>query len=339
MTDKPAPSDEILLREAADWMIRTNDTPGDARVTCERDAWRALSAQHEKVWQATLRMWDIAGEVGPAPDNRAAHASSYSRSAEQASSRRRDRLPAWCKNRRVGVTAAATGIAAAVAAFLVSPLPIMLQADHYSATGERRTVELDDGSQVVLDSGSAITVDYGKSERRVKLLAGRAWFDVAHNSARPFAVAASDIRVTVTGTAFDVDLESDVVDVALKRGSVRVSWPSTGGEDGQNMVPGDRLRVSRGGHSVDASRIPASSVASWRRGHLLADGITVADAVRQLDRYYSGRIVVTSDALARSRVTGVYGVDDPARSLKLIVKPHGGYVRQITPWLLLVSKD
>ncbi|MBB3928624.1 transmembrane sensor [Sphingobium jiangsuense] len=274
-------------------------------------------------------MWGLAGEVGPAKTV----------PVPPAPARRRSRISGWRESRRARIAVAATGIAAAFAAVMLSPLPILLQSDYHTATGERRTVELEDGSHVVLDSGSAITVDYGRAERRVKLLAGRAWFDVARDSARPFAVAASDIRVTVTGTAFDVDLASDAVDIALERGSVRVSWPSGKGEDKRHMAPGDRLRIARADHIVSASRIPESSVAPWRRGHLLADGITVADAVRQLDRYYNGRIIVTSGSLGRSRVTGVYDVDDPVKALKLLMKPHGGHVRQITPWLLLVSED
>lgn len=333
MTDNPAfldSPDEILLREAADWMIRMKDAPGDARIVGEIDTWRALSARHEKVWQATQRMWGLTGAVCPA----------RTQCIDRAPARRPDRISVWRRSRRFRVAATATGIAAALGAFLLSPLPILLQADYHSATGERRTVALEDGSKVVLDSGSAIAVDYGQPERRVKLLQGRAWFDVAHNSGRPFAVTATDVRVTVTGTAFDVDLERDAVGVALERGSVRLSWPTTGGENSRQMTPGDRLRIARGDHIVTYSaRIPESSIASWRRGHLLADGITVADAAQQLDRYYNGHIVITSDALARSRVTGVYDVDDPVRALKMIVRPHGGHIRRITPWLMLVSED
>lgn len=331
MTDKPAlmdNPDEILLREAADWMIRTKDAPGDPRITGELDAWRALSARHEKVWQATLRMWGLAGEVGPA----------RALPIDHPPARRPSRISAWRGSRRFRVAATATSIAAALGIFLLSPLPILLQADYHSATGERRTVALEDGSKVVLDGGSAIAIAYGPAQRRVKLLQGRAWFDVAHNNERPFAVTASDVRVTVTGTAFDVDLEADAVGVTLERGSVRVSWPTTSGENSRQMTPGDRLRIARGDHTVASARIPEGSIASWRHGRLLADGITVADAAQQLDRHYTGRIVITSEALARHRVTGVYDLDDPVRALKMIVRPHGGKILQVTPWLMLVSE-
>src|SRR3546814_8198577 len=60
----------------------------------------------------------------------------------------------------------------------------------------------------------------------VRLLAGRAWFDVAHDERHPFTVSAADARVRVTGTAFDVGLDDDSIDVTLARGGVQVAWRS-----------------------------------------------------------------------------------------------------------------
>src|SRR3546814_6080807 len=50
--------------------------------------------------------------------------------------------------------------------------PIM----YATTTGEQRTVALDDGSRVVLDTGSDLKVQYGRRERRLTLLRGRADF-------------------------------------------------------------------------------------------------------------------------------------------------------------------
>src|SRR3546814_13229123 len=78
-------------------------------------------------------------------------------------------------------------------------------------------------SSVTLDTGSAIAVNYGDGRRGVRLLAGRAWFDVAHDERHPFTVSAADARVRVTGTAFDVGLDDDSIDVTLDRKSTRLN--------------------------------------------------------------------------------------------------------------------
>ena len=82
-----------------------------------------------------------------------------------------------------------------------------------TATGESRTVTLADGSQVNLSGGSAIGVDITSEERRVRLLSGEAFFDVAHDAARPFTVEAGEARIVVLGTAFDVALDPSATTV------------------------------------------------------------------------------------------------------------------------------
>src|SRR3546814_9445579 len=91
----------------------------------------------------------------------------------------------------------------------------------------------------------------------------RSWFDVAHDERHPFTVSAADARVRVTGTAFDVGLDDDSIDVTLARGGVQVAW-----DDIAPIVlrPGDRIHLARPSHSVDRNRNAISSIGSWRRG-------------------------------------------------------------------------
>src|SRR3546814_12723923 len=54
----------------------------------------------------------------------------------------------------------------------------------------------------ILDTGSDLKVQYGRRERRLTLLRGRADFRVQHDSDRPFVVLVGDASVTATGTRF-----------------------------------------------------------------------------------------------------------------------------------------
>ena len=69
----------------------------------------------------------------------------------------------------------------------------------------------------------------------------------------------------------------------------------------------------------------------------MIESATVGDLVDELRRYRSGMIVITDQALAAQRVTGVFDLADPVRALKTVVEPHAGRVREVTPWLLIVS--
>ncbi|WP_163071616.1 FecR domain-containing protein, partial [Acinetobacter baumannii] len=61
------------------------------------------------------------------------------------------------------------------------------------------------------------------AERRaLRLLAGRARFEVAKDPRRPFAVTAGDRMVVATGTAFSIELFRAEMRVVLYQGSVSV---------------------------------------------------------------------------------------------------------------------
>ena len=72
----------------------------------------------------------------------------------------------------------------------------------------------------------------------MKLLQGRAHFDVVPNPKRSFEVEAAPYRVVVLGTVFDVERSAEHVAVSVERGRVRVYGPQ-GAED---LLPGTSKR-------------------------------------------------------------------------------------------------
>lgn len=96
---------------------------------------------------------------------------------------------------------------------------LQMQADYRTGAGEIRTVQLADGSSVELDASSAISIDYDTRERRIRLLAGSAVFDVApmgEAETRPFVVQSAGGRTRALGTQFVIGRESS--DQCLGRG-------------------------------------------------------------------------------------------------------------------------
>lgn len=79
---------------------------------------------------------------------------------------------------------------------------------------------LHDGSIVELNKGAQISIRYTGEERRVDLLSGEAYFEVAKKPDRPFIVSARGIDVTAVGTAFNVRLENDSLEVLVTHGRV-----------------------------------------------------------------------------------------------------------------------
>ena len=131
----------------------------------------------------------------------------------------------------------------------------------YSSDAARRAVTLDDGTRVYLDVASIIEVRFDAARRDVLLVQGRALFDAAHDSARPFVVTVGADRVTALGTVFQVDREPSEVVVTLAQGAVTVT--SQAGNEAVQLAPGEELRSSAGSTRWSKRSVDATSATSW----------------------------------------------------------------------------
>ena len=125
---------------------------------------------------------------------------------------------------RVATIAIAAGVVLAIGFSLLytgaAPDEPMLVA---TAVGDYREVELSDGTMVKLNTDSRIEIAYDDKKRKVRLLTGEAFFDVAHNPARPFFVYAGEKYVRVVGTAFVVRLIENDFEVTVMQGRVELA--------------------------------------------------------------------------------------------------------------------
>lgn len=325
---------DALLEEAMDWLLRLREAPGDPADTPQFRDWLSRSPAHVRAWDRAQAAWELMGEVPPA------HAHIWQDRASPHSAARRaiggERQRGAASRRPGKLMAGALAIAATGLLLLLAAPSLMLrmEADYRTATGESRSVTLPDGTVITLGADSAIASDFGGSERRVKLLSGEAFFDVVHDAARPFVVDAEGVGVTVLGTAFNVQLTSDLATVELQRGAVRVAY-----EDGKMVLaPGEAVAVDRHTGAMARNTIASEEIAAWRSGYIFVSGATIASVVEQLQRYHSAWITVPDGALAAQRVTGLYDVRDPDRALRAIVQPYGGHVREISPYLRVLSR-
>lgn len=105
---------------------------------------------------------------------------------------------------------------------------------------EGHTIRLLDGSRAQLagEQSELAIVRNDRDRVELKLLQGRAHFEVVPNPQRSFEVEAAPYRVVVLGTVFDVERSGEHVSVSVERGHVRVYGPQ-GAED---LLPGQSKR-------------------------------------------------------------------------------------------------
>lgn len=310
--------------QALDWLMRIQAAPDDETVRQACKNWVLENAAHARAYRKAEKVWRLTGAVPAAFP--AMPVSGPARSSAPPARGRRRVLPA---------------VAAALAACLVLAFGPDLNrrwgADFHTGTGETKQVSLADGSSVELDAESAIDVTLSADRRAVSLRAGRAFFRVAADPARPFVVSAGNMTVTVTGTAFDVARTGQDTLVEVQSGSVLVAVAGGGPRVSVALTPGGRVRLSRQDGRLTEDALPPAQVGLWRSGRLVVNGATLAQVVEALRPRYHGLILIKDETLANRQVTGVFDLGNPVMALEAALQPHGGMVGQPVPGVLVVS--
>ncbi|MBX2921658.1 MAG: FecR domain-containing protein [Chitinophagaceae bacterium] len=142
---------------------------------------------------------------------------------------------------------------------------------------------LSDGSQVWLNAGSSVTypVAFIGKERKVSIT-GEAYFEVAHDIAKPFIVSKGDLQVQVLGTRFNINAYDDESDarITLLQGSVKVK----NGKKESRLQPGQQAQIAAGIKII--SNTDVEQVMAWKNGLFVFDRAGIRDVMRQLARWY-----------------------------------------------------
>lgn len=312
-------------REASGWAILLQENAEDRTVQAEFSAWLEGAAVRREAWSETQR---ITQAIRIAP---AAHADRWrgKMGSIVPFARRRP-------GRRVAVFAMA---AAACLAVVAAPgIFVTLRADLSTGTGETRRVQLADGSTLRLAPESAVVLDVARGgERDVRILAGRAWFEVAPDRIHPFRVTAADTTTTVLGTGFEVRrIGGRQVEVQVQHGRVRVDCHDQPGIAVQ-LTAGDALDLRCVSDKAVRGRMDPSLMGAWADGQILASDRPVGEVIEALRPWYRGTIVTFGKGFDQRRVTGVYDARQPERVLHALARSHHLRIRNLTPWITVIS--
>jgi transmembrane sensor len=330
--NKDAPNNPEVVRskrrtsraEAAAWVVRLHGphrTP-DLEAGCR--AWLAESAENEAQFERVTDTWEAAtsGPQAGIP-----------------------RMARWSPASRRWSIAATLVVAIGIVATL--GFKFWSNPSYSAEIGEQRIVRLDDGTRVTMSSGTKISIAFTALKRRVRLDRGEAFFEVAHDPVRPFVVVAGDRQVTALGTTFDVSYDSNRTAVTLVEGKVSVvavgaAAPTSGAPDLAKLTtspgviseagavilsPGERITYSRkSAPKLDEPKLDA--VTAWRRGEVVLDKTPLVEAVAEMNRYETTRLIIGDPSTAGLRVSGIYRAGDSAGFAQTVAELYGLEVRQ-----------
>ncbi len=193
-----------------------------------------------------------------------------------------------------------------------------------SGVGQRDSVQLSDGTRVLLGPGSRLTLaaGYGGRAREVELR-GEAMFDVPHDDARPFVVRAGGARVRDIGTVFSVEADSGGgVRVVVTDGAVALRADADSGGDEMVLREGERGVLPEGGTRAQRAAATADDLA-WTRGELVFREASITDVAAEVRRWFGVELRAGDAAVAGRRLTASFQGEDRDQVMQVIALALG----------------
>jgi len=306
-----------LIDSATQWYVLLRSGQATAQDWQRYHQWRAADPCHD----ALCRQLENRLGVFQVPQAQGVSGKVVQQALEAPSSRRQV----------LQIALAGAGVAVG-AVLLAKPMGLSeLTADVRTGTGERRTVTLDDGSELLLNAQSAADVQFDPQRRLVRLREGELLAKVASDRLRPFLIQTDQARLRAYGNRFLVREREGQGQVVALNGAVEI--------DGQN---GERLQLAAG-HEVHYDRTgfgpmqaSSSGATAWVDGFLQVRDRPLAEVIDALRPYHQG-VLRLDPAVAELRVSGLYRLDNPQQILDTLARTLPIHITRRTGLWVTVS--
>jgi len=295
--------------QAVIWYQRLQAGDLDAIERDAFDHWLAGDPANLTLLEEAAVIWHGTIEVADCPEMIRYRAEAVEE-LRQANARRWSRKASWRRWSWMGIAACLVLAFGLLAFLLYDPV-----ASYTTGIGERRVVQLEDGTRLTLDGSTEVDVRMDRESRRLTLVSGRAKFDVAHDALRPLSVLARNRLTVATGTSFSVELLPAQVRVVLYEGHVEVMAQPAGGtptvlvprSNGvSGLTSGRELVASTRSVATEIAPLDVSQSLSWESGMVHFDGEPLSLAVERINRDAREPLVIDDPAIASLAVSGVF---------------------------------
>jgi transmembrane sensor len=272
--------------EAHAWLTRFAARDVTAAELVVFKEWSSSDPAHTEAFARACKLWEAIGPAGDA----LAGAPQLHRPGQRTSVGRRAFLGG----------ALAASAAGALYVAVHPPLGLWpslseLAADYRTAPGEQRSIVLSGGSSVEMNTRTSIVVGApADAVERIKLIGGEAAIATQRENGRSIEVVAADGRIAAVDASFNVRYEGDVVCTTCVAGELDVIQ----GNGKVRLHPREQVTYSARGLGAVTAVDPAVATA-WKQGVLMFQSTPLSEAVAEINRYRSGRIIVTNAALGR----------------------------------------
>lgn len=303
-----------VAEQAVHWLIEMQDGPLSPRQQQAWQQWHDAHGEHQRAWahiqRVNQRLRSLSSPLAHAALN-----------APTASGRRQVLKLLLV----LGAGSAAWGLREH------NPLPPLL-ADYSSALGQRRKLQLSDGSLLQLNTRSAVDVRFDGQQRLIRLLEGEIMLS-AGKDPRPLLVHSAQGRVRTASGHLNLRQFKGHSQLAVYSGSASVE-SATHTVAPPRVEAGQQLDFRSNGW--DAPRPLDAGSGAWSEGMLVVAHMRLADFLDELGRYRRGRLNCDTQ-VADLLISGSYPLDDSERILDLLQVSLPVRVRRFTRYWVNVE--
>jgi ferric-dicitrate binding protein FerR (iron transport regulator) len=211
--------------------------------------------------------------------------------------------------------------------------------------GSKSKVQLPDGTEVWLNADSRITYneEFQGNLREVSL-EGEAFFDVAHDAARPFLIHTATIDLKVLGTAFNVRSYPDEknTEASLIRGSIEVTLVKSPDQKRIILKPNDKLIVNNSEvlltNEKQPSHEPVMTLAKinykkqdnsaveifWVKDKLAFDNEELQNIALKIERWFDVKVSIKDEKLKQVHYTVFFEGETLRETMEALQEASGG---------------
>ncbi|WP_019537921.1 FecR family protein [Proteiniphilum acetatigenes] len=176
-------------------------------------------------------------------------------------------------------------------------------------TGQYAELVLDDGTKVWLNSKSTLIFPSRFIDtERVVWLSGEGYFEVAHDSGRPFKVETQQYSIEVLGTEFNVRAYEglQLFETSLLEGSVMVRSVQT--SEDLYLKPNERAIGKDSELNITSFN---KDEFLWREGILFIDNKSIYEILPVLEQYFDTKFIIEEDSVEKhKKYTGKFRIQD-----------------------------
>lgn len=315
-----APSAKTV-KQAIQWMLRLRESGNSPALQHQCEQWRSVRHEHELAWQRVVHLHQDL-------DLRAIPGAGVALQTLETSQRR--------LHRRQALKLLGGAALAGTAAWLAKDLDSVSvwASDYATATGERRSFRLPDGSLMQLNTRSAVDLAFDDQQRLIRLKQGELMLTCseAPNPPRPLLVQTQHALLEGLNGRFVVRQDIDCTRVSVSQGNVAIHRPGNG--QVQWITSGQDWRLDV--NSAQRLDRVAMDPAAWSEGLIVTRDMRLRDFLQQVSRYRNGYLGC-SDDIADLRLSGVFRLQDPEQLLQLLPQTLPVRLRQRTRWWIRVE--